>query len=99
MGTVIKSAVAGPNISKNGQPVRFHVNLAGSAKVELYIFTPAGALVYGTTFNGNTGANSTLWNVQNSTKGNVSSGLYLYVIRATSGSNVEVKTGKVVILR
>lgn len=97
-GPVIKSAVAGPNVSRNFQPVRFYIQLNQPGEVMVDIFTPLGQRVTGTTFYGNTGMNDWLWDVQNATKHMVSSGLYIYTIRVTVNGATEMKTGKVVIL-
>jgi len=97
-GTVIKSAVAGPNISKNMQPVRFFIQLNAPGQVVVNIYTPMGQLVASTSFYGNPGMNNWLWDIQNTSKQIVSSGLYIYTIQVTSNGNVETKTGKIVIL-
>ncbi len=96
--TVIKSAVAGPNISHNFQPVHFYVQLNQPGMVEVDVFTPLGQKVVGTTFYGNAGMNNWLWDVQNASQHAVSSGLYIYAVRVTANGVTEVKTGKVVIL-
>ena len=59
--TLLQSAVAGPNVSKNYQPVRFFVKLNQPAQVNVAIYTPMGQLVASSSFFGNTGANSWLW--------------------------------------
>jgi hypothetical protein len=96
--TVIKSAVAGPNISKNMQPVKFFIQLNSPAQVTVEIFTPMGQLVASSTFYGNPGMNNWLWDIHNAAKQIVSSGLYIYTVQVTSNGNVETKTGKIVIM-
>jgi hypothetical protein len=95
---VIKSAVAGPNISKNMQPVKFFVQLNASAQVVVDIFTPMGQLVASTSFYGNAGMNNWLWDIQNASKQIVSSGLYIYKILVTVNGVQETKTGKIVVM-
>jgi hypothetical protein len=95
---MLKSAVAGPNISKNFEPVRFFIQLNSPAQVTVDIYTPMGQLVASTSLYGNTGFNSWLWDIQNASKQVVASGLYIYTIRVSSSGNVETKTGKILIL-
>ena len=96
--SVIKTAVAGPNISKNLQPVKFFVQLNAPAQVVVDIFTPMGQLVASSSFYGNPGMNNWMWDIHNASKQIVSSGLYIYTIHVTSNGNVETKTGKIVIM-
>jgi hypothetical protein len=96
--TVLQSAVAGPNISKNNQPVRFFIQLNSPARVVVDIYTPMGQLVASTTFYGNSGFNSWLWDVQNASRQVVASGIYIYKILVTVNGTQETKTGKILIL-
>jgi len=94
----LQSAVAGPNLSRNGQPVKFMVQLNQAAKVEVDIFSMMGQRVASTTFYGTPGMNNWLWELKNASEQGVSSGLYIYTVRVTYNGNIEVKTGKIVIL-
>jgi len=96
--TVIKTALAGPNISKNMQPVKFFIQLNASAQVTVDIFTPMGQLVASSSFYGNPGMNNWLWDIHNASKQIVSSGLYIYTIQTTANGLEEKKTGKIVIM-
>jgi hypothetical protein len=93
------SAMAEPNISRNGEPVKFVVNLVKPSLVKLALLTLTGEQVYGASFQGNTGTNSFVWTLQNQAKETVASGLYVYVLQADDGLSVTNKTGKVVVLR
>ena len=91
------NVVAAPNIS-HGEPVRFLINLPQPSQVTLSLFTLAGEEVYQDSWQGNAGANSFLWPLQNQAHGTVASGLYLYLIRAQTGQGVETTTGKVAVI-
>ncbi len=62
------------------------------------IYTPLGQKVAGTSFYGNAGMNNWMWNIQNTAKHLVSSGLYVYTISTTVNGNLEVKRGKIALL-
>ena len=96
--TLLKSAVAGPNISRNFQPVKFYVQLNQPAQVEVEIYTQMGQKVTGTTFYGNSGMNNWLWDVQNASRHMVSSGLYVYTIQVMANGVTETKMGKIILL-
>jgi hypothetical protein len=96
--TIIKSAVAGPNISRNSQPVRFFIQLNSPAQITVDIYTLMGQMVASTSFYGNSGFNSWLWDIQNASKQVVTSGLYIYTLTVSSNGNKETKTGKIVIM-
>ncbi|MGH7740066.1 MAG: protease pro-enzyme activation domain-containing protein [bacterium] len=87
-----------PNLSRNGQPVRFEINLEQSAVIHLRLFTVMGELVYQADLPGQAGTNSLLWRLQNSSGAPVASGLYLYVIQVNGPSGESVQKGQVVVL-
>jgi len=92
-------AKAWPNISRNGEPVHLHVRLARPDLAHLTLFTLQGEKVYETSFHGLAGDNSLIWDLKNSTGQNVTSGLYVYVVRTTGpDGNPIVVTGKLTIL-
>ncbi len=92
-------AFAAPNISRNGEPIRFQVELGNPASLQLSIYSLTGELVYQSAVEGSIGFNSILWNLGNQTNNPVASGLYVYVLRGTEGSKTFSKVGKVVLLR
>jgi hypothetical protein len=92
------SANALPNISRNGQPIRFQVTLPQAALIRLSLFTPTGELVYSTQISGQAGANSLEWLLRNRSGLPVASGLYLYVIQVSGPSGVLIHKGQVVVL-
>jgi hypothetical protein len=91
-------ARAVPNISRNGTPVNFEVNLPSASKIQLNLFAITGELVYQTEISGQTGLNKITWNLVNQSDAPVASGLYLYVIQAGNGSQALQQTGKVVVI-
>jgi hypothetical protein len=91
---LVQSLVAAPNLSNNGQPIKFFVNLNQPAKVTLGIFTLAGEKIYDTQMEGNAGLNTITWQLQNRVQEVVASGLYLYLLQV----NRETRVGKLVIL-
>jgi hypothetical protein len=92
------SANALPNISRNGQPIRFQVTLPQAALVRLSLFTPTGESVYSTQISGQAGVNSLEWLLRNHSGLPVASGLYLYVIQVSGPSGVLIHKGQVVVL-
>jgi hypothetical protein len=62
---ILQSVVAGPNISRQGEPIQFHMNLAEAAKVELFIYTLMSELVYQAPFEGNAGSHTLVWDIRN----------------------------------
>jgi hypothetical protein len=88
------SVVAAPNISKDGQPIRFLVNLEGAAPLQLSLYSLTGEKVAELTAQGGPGANSLTWDLTNQSGSIVASGLYFYVLNAGGLS----QTGKVVVL-
>jgi hypothetical protein len=94
---ILQSVVAGPNISRQGEPIQFHMNLAEAAKVELFIYTLMSELVYQAPFEGNAGSHTLVWDIRNQAKQNVAAGFYIYVVQATHGSKTSVKKGKIAI--
>jgi DNA-binding beta-propeller fold protein YncE len=95
---LLPSVIAAPNLSHNGQPIQFRVNLAGTAKVQLTLVNLTGELVYQQTFEGITGLNSLEWNLKNKIGMPVASGIYLYAVRIDGGGMPVLKMGKVLIL-
>jgi Pro-kumamolisin, activation domain len=87
-----------PNISSNGQPIRFQVPLDGPAQVQLRLYTILGELVYQADIQGGAGINNLLWKVQNQSGSPVASGLYLYMIRENGDSGTVTQKGQVVVL-
>ena len=94
---LLLSAVAAPNISKNGQPVQFMINLGSTANIHLDLYSLLGEKVYSNSFEGTPGLNTINWLLKNDAQSQVASGLYIYVIQVSNGYEVTTKTGKVAI--
>ena len=98
-GALLQSVVAAPNLSTNGQPIRFLVNLNGPAQVRLSLFALTGEQVYSAQAGGSQGLNTLVWNLQNNARQSTASGLYVYVLRVNDDSSQEMRVGKIVVLR
>ena len=94
---LLLSAVAGPNISRNDEPIKFIVNLGGNASVQLNLFTLMGEQVFSETINGNAGMNTITWLLRNKTQVPVATGLYIFTIQVNNGYETVTKTGKVLV--
>jgi hypothetical protein len=88
------SMTTAPNITRDGQPIRFLVNLEDPASIQICLYNVTGEKVAELDGQGTSGVNSLTWNLENQQGGNVASGLYVYVLR--SGNTT--RTGKVVVL-
>ena len=97
-GETHSPVVVAPNVSRNGNPIRFQVVLSQPAKILLNLYALTGEQVYQTTIQGVAGENQLTWSLLNRAGSIVSSGLYLYVIRTDNGSSGEQITGKVTVL-
>jgi hypothetical protein len=95
---LLLSVVAGPNVSQNGQPIKFMVNLGTSAAVQLSLYSLTGEGVFSETVQGNAGMNTLLWLLKNNSQAPVASGLYVYTIRVNDGYEISTKTGKVLVM-
>jgi hypothetical protein len=94
---LLQSAVAAPNISKDGEPIKFMINLGGNATVQLNLYSLMGEEVYSDTIYGNAGLNTITWLLRNKTQAPVASGLYIFTIQVNNGSETVTKTGKVLV--
>ncbi len=86
--------VAAPNVSRNGEPIQFRVNLSQSVPIHLALYSLTGEKVVEMDRPGSTGLNTLTWSLQTTTQENVASGLYIYVLKA----GTMVKTGKIVLV-
>jgi hypothetical protein len=93
------SVLAAPNVSRNGEPIRFLTNLPKPARVELALYNLAGERVYQTSLEGQAGLNTLAWNLQNQSSSAVASGLYLYIIQTDDTTGARLVKGKVAVLR
>jgi len=94
---LLQSAVAAPNISRNGQPIIFMINLGGNAMVQLNLYSLMGEEVYSDTIYGNAGINNITWLLRNKTQIPVASGIYIFTIQVNNGYETVTKTGKVLV--
>lgn len=92
------SVVAAPNLSRNGEPVKFQVALAKPAQLKVSLYSLAGEQVYTASMQGNGGINTMVWPLQSQSGSSVASGLFLYVLEINDGSGIVRKTGKVVVI-
>jgi hypothetical protein len=92
------TVAAEPNLSKDGQPIRFLVNLRQASKIDLILFNIAGEKVYEEVVSGGSGQNNLNWDLKNQSGSQVASGLYIYVVASCDGSAAAIQRGKVLIL-
>jgi len=88
------SVVAAPNISRDGQPIQFEVNLGEAVPLELDLFSVTGEKVAAINTEGAIGMNTLTWDLTNASKSQVASGLYIYLLRAGDLT----QSGKVVLI-
>ncbi|HVZ80703.1 MAG TPA: hypothetical protein VHE12_07875 [bacterium] len=91
-------ALAAPNISRDGEPVKFLIDLDRDAVIHLILYSVAGEQVMAKDISGRPGQNSLTWDLDNQNGSPVASGLYLYAISAEEGSLIKTAKGKVVVL-
>ena len=92
------SVVAVPNVSRDGEPIHFQVNLVNPANLNLELFTVSGEMIFKETLQGEPGLNKLKWGLENKMGSQVASGLYIYVIQVDDGMSAVTKIGKVVVL-
>ena len=83
-----------PNISRDGQPIQFRVNLSQAAPLRLDLYSLTGEKVAQLTAEGNPGVTTLTWDLTNPSGSSVASGLYIYVLR--TGDSIQ--SGKVVVI-
>jgi hypothetical protein len=91
-------ALAAPNISWDGQPIKFMANLQKAMSLKLELFTLSGEEIFRTSAQGSAGWNTILWELENQSGSSVASGLYIYRLEADDGASVLTHTGKVAII-
>ena len=89
--------VAVPNVSRNGQPVQFNIEITTSTRWRLTLYTLLGEQVFQVSSQGNAGLNTFSWGVQNQLGQEVASGLYVYIVETNEGSGLELHRGKIVV--
>jgi hypothetical protein len=99
INSVLPSVAAAPNISRDGQPIRFLVQLASPAQVRISLYTLLGEKIDSNVLEAGTGSSQWVWNLDNSSGSQVASGLYLYIVEVGEGASLVLKTGKMVVLR
>jgi hypothetical protein len=87
-----------PNPSTDGRVV-ISVPLTEPAQVRVRVFTVEGDLLWTGQFQGRQGDNELIWDGVNRAREAVASGLYLIAVDIQRGSEHEVQTLRVVILR
>ncbi|HVZ80709.1 MAG TPA: hypothetical protein VHE12_07910 [bacterium] len=91
-------AMAAPNISRDGEEVKFLVRLEQASTIHWVLFDLSGEKVLARDIQGQAGTNSLSWVLDNQNGSPVASGLYLYAISAQEGSLIKTAKGKVVVL-
>jgi hypothetical protein len=94
--SLLIAAVAAPNISTQGEPIRFQVTLGQPGEIHLSLYTVMGELIYQSEEAGQAGLNTMEWKLNNQSYEPVASGLYLYVLSVEGGGEA-VRMGKVII--
>ena len=97
VSTLLQTAVAAPNISRDGQPIQFLINLGYTASIQLNLYTLMGEEVYSDKVEGNAGMNTITWLLKNKAQSAVASGLYIYSVQVNNGYEIATKTGKVLV--
>jgi hypothetical protein len=95
--SLLLAVVAAPNISTQGEPIRFQATLGRPGEIHLSLYTIMGELVYQSDAEGQAGLNTMVWKLNNQSLEPVASGLYLYVLTVEGGGET-VHMGKVIIL-
>jgi hypothetical protein len=90
--------MAAPNISIDGKPIQFFVDLEKPVNLTLTLFSLSGEKVFEESVEGNSGLNTLTWNLENQLGSRVASGLYVYVLTADDETSVRTHEGKVVVL-
>lgn len=88
-------ASAVPNLSRDGEPIRFRFTLDRPEAAHLMVFNLTGELVRRVEVLGVAGDNEWEWDLANGMGSPVASGLYLYQVRFGS----KVLSGKVIVIR
>ncbi len=91
--------IAAPSISRNGEPIRFRMELDRTVGIKLGLYSLDGEEVFRSSVVGKPGENILTWNIQNTAGNPVASGLYVAVVRVEDGAGSRKKTVKVVVLR
>jgi sugar lactone lactonase YvrE len=89
---------AAPNVSKDGEPIRFLVNLEHPAKVHLTLVNVMGERIFQDKFTGGAGENEYSWDLENQSGTQVASGLYIYTLNIDDGKGVKTFKGKVAVV-
>ncbi|HTC22015.1 MAG TPA: T9SS type A sorting domain-containing protein, partial [bacterium] len=95
----VQLVVAAPNVSRNGEPIKFTVNLPQPMQVHLALFDLVGEKVFDASLQGNSGLNNFSWDLENLSKETVASGLYIYLLEANNGMSTLSQRGKIAVLR
>jgi hypothetical protein len=95
----LPSVIAAPNISRDGEPIEFRVQLAEPAQMKLTLYDLLGERVYQTSAAGNKGLNTLEWDLVNSGGNQVASGLYVYVVEMEGPAGPIQRMGKVIVMR
>jgi hypothetical protein len=89
--------VAAPNVSRNGEPIKFLVSLDKPSQIRLSLFSITGENIFQESTMGNMGINTITWGLQNQMGSSVASGLYIFQLQADDGASRRSQTGKVVV--
>lgn len=98
-GSLLESVAAVPNISRDGQPVDFVLNLSKPAHLHLGLFSLLGEEVRSWDWESGAGPTQLSWDLSNRQGSAVASGLYFYVLTADDGATPQTHSGKIVVLK
>ncbi|HTC20858.1 MAG TPA: hypothetical protein VK859_08420 [bacterium] len=73
--------------------------VASPAPVKISLFNLMGEEIGSEELQGAQGSSQWVWNLQNRSGADLSSGLYFYVLRVGEGASATFKKGKIVVLR
>lgn len=97
-GALLESMMAVPNLSRDGQPVDFTVNLSQPAHLHLGLFSLLGEEVRSWDWESGAGETQQAWDLSNRQGSAVASGLYFYVLTADDGVAPQTHSGKIAVL-
>ena len=87
-----------PFSPRNDRQMYFTFNFSSAADIKIYIFDLIGNLIWKKEFN-NIAAGNVPWNGFDQFGAAVGNGIYPYLLQASSGGTVEIKRGKIIVLK
>jgi len=99
--SLLSSCQSGPNPFSPGQTTYFTFDLASPANLKLYIFDLLGTLIWQREFKNLASGyhNEISWDGRDYFGNLVKTGVYFYLLQATSSDKVELRRGKIIVLQ